>query len=107
MTTQPFHRWQVGDQAMLAGEPVTVTGFIDHEGPGPLDEILVELANGEERTVRRDALTSLFDVISRGSSVLLRPLVRFLSALDSSVQVGGGEPGRQQRFDVAEGLGLG
>ena len=57
------HKWQVGDLAMLAGEPVAIAGFIDHGGPGPLDEILVELADGEERTVRRDELTSMFDVI--------------------------------------------
>ena len=48
---------------MLAGEPVTVAGFIDHGEPGPLVEVLVELANGGERTVRRDELTSVFDVI--------------------------------------------
>ena len=60
---QPSHRWQVGDRAMLAGEPVTIAGFIDHEEPGPLDELLVELANGDERTVRRDELTTIFDVI--------------------------------------------
>ena len=48
---------------MLAGEPVTIAGFIDHGEPKPLDEILVEFANGEERTVRRDELTSVFDVI--------------------------------------------
>ena len=50
-------------QAMLVGEPVTIVGFIDHGESRPLDEVLVELANGEERTVRRDELTSLFDVI--------------------------------------------
>ena len=48
---------------MLAGEPVAIAGFIDHGGPGLLDEVLVEFANGEERTVRRDELTSMFDVI--------------------------------------------
>ena len=48
---------------MLVGEPVAIAGFIDHGGPGPLDEVLVERANGEERTVRRDEITSLFDVI--------------------------------------------
>ena len=48
---------------MLAGEPVSIAGFIDHGEPGPLDEVLVELADGEERTVRRDELTSVFDVI--------------------------------------------
>ena len=45
---------------MLAGEPVAIAGFIDHGESGPLDEVLVELANGEERTVRRDELTSMF-----------------------------------------------
>ena len=44
---------------MLAGEPVTIAGFIEHGGPGPLDELLVKLANGEERTVHRDELTSV------------------------------------------------
>ena len=48
---------------MLAGEPVTLAGFIDNWGPGPLDEVLVELPNREERTVRGDELTSVFDVI--------------------------------------------
>ena len=48
---------------MLAGEPVTIAEFIDHGAPGLLNEVLVELANGEERTVRRDELTSVFDVI--------------------------------------------
>ena len=48
---------------MLAGEPVAIAGFIDHGEPGPLDEVLVEFADGEERTVRRDELTSVFDVI--------------------------------------------
>ena len=57
------HKWRAGDQAMLAGEPVTIAGFIDHGEPGSLDEVLVELANEEERTVRRDELTSVFDVI--------------------------------------------
>ena len=42
---------------------MTIAGFIDHGGPGPLDEVLVELPNGEERTVRGDELTSVFDVI--------------------------------------------
>ena len=40
------HKWRVGDLVMLAGEPVAIAGFIDHGGPGPLDEVLVELANG-------------------------------------------------------------
>ena len=49
---------------MLAGMPVSIAGFIDYEGPaGPHDEVLVELPNGEERTVRGDELTSVFDVI--------------------------------------------
>ena len=42
---------------------MTIAGFIDHGGPGPLDELLVELAGGEERTVHRDELTTRFDVI--------------------------------------------
>lgn len=57
------YTWRVGDLAMLGGEPVAIAGFIDHGGPGPLDEVLVELANGDERTVRCDELTSMFDVI--------------------------------------------
>ena len=57
------YKWRVGDLAMLGGEPVAIAGFIDHGGPGPLDEVLVELANGDERTVRCDELTSMFDVI--------------------------------------------
>ena len=30
-----LHKWRVGDQAMLAGEPVTIAGFIDHGEPRP------------------------------------------------------------------------
>ena len=63
LAKQPFHRWRTGDQAMLASEPVTIAGFIDHRGPRPLDELRVELADGEERTVQRTELTSVFDVI--------------------------------------------
>ena len=63
LAKQPFHRWRTGDQAMLTGEPVTIAGFIDHRGPRPLDELRVELADGEERTVQRTELTSVFDVI--------------------------------------------
>ena len=57
------YKWRVGDLAMLGGEPVAIAGFIDHGGPGPLDEVLVELADGDERTVHCDELTSMFDVI--------------------------------------------
>ena len=42
---------------------MTIAGFIDHGGPGPLDELLIELADGEESTVQRNELTSVFDVI--------------------------------------------
>ena len=70
MTKQPFHRWQVGDQAMLPGEPVTIAGFIDHGEPRPLDEVLVELTNGEERTVRRDELTTVLDRACERNGVL-------------------------------------
>ena len=63
MTTQPSRSWRVGDQALLAGERVTFMGYIDHGGPGPFDEVLVELANGEERTVFRDALCPLPDLV--------------------------------------------
>ena len=38
-------------------------GYIDHGGPGPFDEIVVEFANGEERTVLRDALCPLPDLV--------------------------------------------
>ena len=38
-------------------------GYIDHGGPGPLDEVLVEfVASGEERVVPRDALSPLPDL---------------------------------------------
>ena len=63
LANQPWHRWRVGDQAMLAGEPVTIAGFIDHGNPGPLDELRVEFTDGEEHTVQRNELTSVFDVI--------------------------------------------
>ena len=63
MTTQPPRSWRVGDQALLAGERVTLMGYIDHGGPGAFDEVLVELANGEERTVFRDALCPLPDLV--------------------------------------------
>ena len=52
---------------MLAGEPVTIAGFIDHGEPGLLDEVLVELANGEERTVRRVDLTTVLKQFTRES----------------------------------------
>ena len=42
---------------------MTIAGFIDHGGPDPLDELLVERASGEECTVHRDELTTAFDVI--------------------------------------------
>ena len=58
-----MRQWRTGDPALLAGEPVTIAGCIDHGGPGPLDELLVELAGGEERTAHRDELTTRFDVI--------------------------------------------
>ena len=63
MTTQPPRSWRVGDQALLAGERVTFMGYIDHGGPGPFDEVLVEFPNGEERTVFRDALCPLPDLV--------------------------------------------
>ena len=63
MTTQPSRSWRVGDQALLAGERVTFMGYVDHGGPGPFDEVLVEFANGEERTVFRDALCPLPDLV--------------------------------------------
>ena len=63
MARHPVRRWRAGDPALLAGEPVTIAGFIDHGGPGPLDELLVELAGGDERTVHGNELTTRFDVI--------------------------------------------
>ena len=63
MARQPLHRWKTGEPAFLAGEPVTIAGFIDHGEPGPLEELLVELAGGDERTVHRNELTTRFDVI--------------------------------------------
>ena len=64
MTTRPPRAWQVGDKALVHRERVTVREFIDHGGPGPLDEVLVEyVASGEERTVPRDALSSLPDLV--------------------------------------------
>ena len=55
MNDQPIPTWRIGDQAKSAGERVTVRGFID-PGTGPLDEVVVELANGDERTVHRERL---------------------------------------------------
>ena len=63
LANQPWHRWRVGDRAMLAGEPVTIAGFIDHGNPGSLDELRVEFTDGEEHTVQRSELTSVFDII--------------------------------------------
>ena len=63
MTTQPYRIWRAGDQALLHGERVTVLGFMDHGGPGPLDEILVGFDNDKERTVDRDALCPLPDLV--------------------------------------------
>ena len=42
---------------------VTIAGFIDHANPGSLDEIRIEFADSEERTVQRRELTSVFDII--------------------------------------------
>ena len=64
MTTRPSRTWRVGDQALVHRERVTVRGFIDHGGPGPPDEILVEfVASGEERIVPRDALRPIPDLV--------------------------------------------
>ena len=63
MARHPVRRWRTGDPALLAGEPVIIAGFLDHGGPGPLDELLVALACGDERTAHRDELTTRFDVI--------------------------------------------
>ena len=63
LARQPLHRWRAGGPAFLAGEPVTIAGFIDHGGPESLDEILVEFEGGEERAVHRGELTARFDVI--------------------------------------------
>ena len=54
----------VGDQALVHRERVTFLGYIDHGGSRPLDEVLVEfVASGEERTVPRDALSPLPDLV--------------------------------------------
>ena len=64
MTTRPPWTWRVGDQALVHRERVTFLGYIDHGGPGPLDEVLVEfVASGEERTVPRDTLSPLPDLV--------------------------------------------
>ena len=63
LARQPLHRWRASEPAFLAGESVIIAGFIDHGGPEPLDEILVEFEGGEERTVHRGELTIRFDVI--------------------------------------------
>ena len=43
---------------------MTFLGYIDHSGPGLLDEVLVEfVASGEERVVPRDALSPLSDLV--------------------------------------------
>lgn len=65
MARRPLHRWSTGEPAVLAGEPVTIAGFIDHGEAGPLDELVVEFADGEERTVHRGELTTPFEVIER------------------------------------------
>ena len=54
----------MGDQALVHRERVTVRGFIDHGGPGPLDEVLVEfVASGEVCVVPRDVLSPLPDLV--------------------------------------------
>ena len=54
----------MGDQALVHLERVTFLGYIDHGEPGPFDEVLVEfVASGEERTVPRDALSPLPDLV--------------------------------------------
>ena len=64
MITEPSRIWRVGDQALVHRERVTIRGFIDHGGPGPFNEILVEfVASGEERVVARDALSPLPDLV--------------------------------------------
>ena len=67
MDDQPIPTWRVGDQAQLAGERVTICGFTD-PGAGPLGEIVVELANGDERTVHRDQLAPLPDFHGNGAT---------------------------------------
>ena len=64
MSTRPSRTWRVGDQALVHLERVTVRGFIDPSGPGPLDEVRVEfVASGEERAVPRDALRPIADLV--------------------------------------------
>ena len=57
MTMQPPRIWRVRDRALVHHKQVSVRGSIDHGGPEPFDEVLVEIvASGEERVVPRDAL---------------------------------------------------
>ena len=63
LARRALHRWSTGEPAVLAGEPVTIAGFIDHGEAGPLDELVVVSADGEEHTVHRGELTTPFDVI--------------------------------------------
>ena len=62
MTTRPFRTWRVGDKALVHRERMTLLGCIDHGGPEPFDEVLVEFVASEERVVPRDALSSLPDL---------------------------------------------
>ena len=64
MTTRLPRTWQVGDQALVHRERVTIRRFIDHAGPGARDEVLVEfVASGEESIVPRDSLSPIPDLV--------------------------------------------
>ena len=47
MTTRLPRTWRVGDKALVHRERVTFLGYIDHGGPGPFDEVLVEFVAKE------------------------------------------------------------
>ena len=80
MDDQPIPTWRVGDQAQLAGERVTVCGFI---GAGPLDEIVVELANGDERKVHREQLAPIPDFHGNGATREVRLAIVRLDPAES------------------------
>ena len=71
MRDQPIPTRRVGDQTGLAGERVSIRGFID-PGTGSPDEIVVELANRDERTVDREPLVPLPDFHGNGATREIR-----------------------------------
>lgn len=87
MNDQPIPTWRIGDQAKLAGKRVTVRGFID-PGTGPLDTIVVELANGDERMVRREQLVAIADFHGSGSTREVRLANERLDPAESPAMTG-------------------